>query len=79
MPTSCKKESQVGESKKQENDMPIFSHIENMFNEYNISTVAYYNGKLNGVNCQELNCLAKSIFLQLKHSSFLLLMKMMMQ
>jgi hypothetical protein len=41
-------------AKKKKIDLPIFSRIENIFKEYNISTAAYHGGKLNGEDCQNL-------------------------
>jgi hypothetical protein len=40
-------------------DMPIFSQIEKLLKEYNISASAHHSGKLNGTDSQGLNHLAK--------------------
>jgi hypothetical protein len=46
--------------------MLIFSHIENIFKEHNISAAAYHGGKLNDIDCHELLKLAKPIFSHLE-------------
>jgi len=35
-------------------DIPIFSHVENILKDHNISAAAYHGGKLNGIDCCEL-------------------------
>jgi len=58
----AKKEHQSVRAKKKKMDMPIYSHVENILKEYNISAAAYHGGKLNGVDCREFIRLAKPIF-----------------
>jgi len=58
----AKKEHQSVRAKKKKMDMPIYSHVENILKEYNISAAAYHGGKLNGVDCCEFIRLAKPIF-----------------
>jgi len=53
-------------AKKSKIDFPIFSKVENILKEYNISAALYHGGKLNMVDCHELIRLAKPIFLQLE-------------
>ena len=50
----AKKKLQSVRAKKKKIDLPIFSQIENILKEYNISSAAYHGGKLNGVDCREL-------------------------
>ena len=63
----AKKHHQSVRGKKKKTDMPIFSHIENILKEFNISAAAYHGGKLNGVDCREFIRLAKPIFCALIH------------
>jgi len=58
----AKKNHQSTRAKKKKVDLPIFSHVENILKEHNISSAAYHGGKLNGVDCRELIRLAKHIF-----------------
>jgi beta-phosphoglucomutase-like phosphatase (HAD superfamily) len=60
----AKKELKSVREKKKKIDMPLFSQIENLLKEYNISAAAYHSGKLNGVDCHELIQLAKPLFFQ---------------
>jgi len=47
-------------------DIPIFSHVENILKDHNISAAAYHGGKLNGIDCCELIWLAKPIYFSLQ-------------
>jgi hypothetical protein len=71
---TAKKQHQSVRAKKKKMDMPIYSHVENILKDYNISAAAYHGGKLNGVDCREFIRLAKShFFLIFKLSCYLLL------
>jgi hypothetical protein len=52
--------------KKKKINTPVSAGIENILLQFNISAAAYHGGKLNGVDCCELICLAKKITLSLK-------------
>jgi hypothetical protein len=47
-------------------NMPIFSHIGNIFKEYLILPMVYHGGKLDGTDCLELIHPAKPIFLPIE-------------
>jgi hypothetical protein len=55
-----KKISKKIQSDKKQIDLPVTVEIENILLQYNISAAAYHGGKL--VDCQELICLSKPIF-----------------
>jgi hypothetical protein len=59
---TAKSELKQIRAKKLKVNMPVFADIENILLEFGITAAAYNGGKLNGVDCQELIKLAKSIF-----------------
>jgi hypothetical protein len=64
----AKKEMKKVHSKKDKTDRSVITDIENLLMERNISAASYHGGKLHGVDCRELICIAKSIFPEIEQA-----------